>query len=369
MTKGSDDTDRHSEPVQTPQHQPLTPEERAPIEAENGLRQFDRLVQLLEQHLDEADRAGGSKPLVVKHSVLIELARLAVERIIANPGGYRQTPMTIRKKSGVVKHEPPRWEDVPQLVDEMCDHVNQHWHQSGIHLAAYLLWRVNWIHPFSDGNGRTARAIAYLVLCAKLRQRLPGDRTIPDFISDNKAPYYAGLEAADEAWSKGELDVSALEDYLGKLLADQVTRAASASEEPPAQVPPAPTQKREIDLMAEALGVARSAVDVASKKKETHTSAWIGSAAAIVAALIGAFAIWRCNAEPRARCVPSEQKACLCPGGVQGIQVCAKDGLTFGDCTCPNSAAPSIDAGATFNAAAGIGDATSAPPIIDAAID
>src|SRR5215208_1351834 len=40
MTK---DTDRHSEPVQTPEHRPLTPEERAPIEAANGAsRSFSR---------------------------------------------------------------------------------------------------------------------------------------------------------------------------------------------------------------------------------------------------------------------------------------------------------------------------------------
>jgi Fic/DOC family len=203
---------------------------------------------------------------------------------------------------------------VPQLVDEMCDHVNQHWHQSGIYLAAYLLWRVNWIHPFSDGNGRTARAIAYLVLCAKLRQRLPGDRTIPDdFISGNKAPYYAGLEAADEAWSKGKLDVSALEDYLGKLLADQVTRAASASEEPPAQVPAAPMQKREIDLMAEALGVARSAVDVASKKnRDAHFGLDRGGATAIVAALIR---------RVRDLALPRGTPRTVCPERTEGVPV------------------------------------------------
>jgi hypothetical protein len=28
-------------------------------------------------------------------------------------------------------------------------------------LAAYGLWRLNWIHPFVEGNGRTARAVCY----------------------------------------------------------------------------------------------------------------------------------------------------------------------------------------------------------------
>ncbi|HET9282483.1 MAG TPA: Fic family protein [Candidatus Angelobacter sp.] len=52
--------------------------------------------------------------------------------------------------------------------------------KSAIHLAAYVIWRLNWIHPFADGNGRTSRALSYLVLCTRLGERLPGTVTIPD---------------------------------------------------------------------------------------------------------------------------------------------------------------------------------------------
>src|ERR1700691_2453032 len=52
--------------------------------------------------------------------------------------------------------------------------VNEHWEESNaIHLAAYILWKLNWIHPFADGNGRTARAVSYAVLCIKLDGLLP----------------------------------------------------------------------------------------------------------------------------------------------------------------------------------------------------
>ncbi len=34
-------------------------------------------------------------------------------------------------------------------------------------LAAYALWRLNWIHPFIEGNGRTARAACYYLICMK----------------------------------------------------------------------------------------------------------------------------------------------------------------------------------------------------------
>jgi len=67
------------------------------------------------------------------------------------------------------------------------------------------MWRINWIHPFFGGNGRTARALSYLVLCAKLGFRLPGNKTIPDFIVESREPYYTALRKADAAWSDGKL--------------------------------------------------------------------------------------------------------------------------------------------------------------------
>jgi Fic family protein len=82
------------------------------------------------------------------------------------------------------------------------------------------------IHPFADGNGRTARAVSYLVLCMKMGGRIPGLRTIPDLIADKKQPYYDALEAADEIWVKEQrIDLAQLEELLGKLLGVQLVSA------------------------------------------------------------------------------------------------------------------------------------------------
>src|SRR6266853_5258086 len=80
--------------------------------------------------------------------------------------------------------KPPGAHMVPEEVEHMCDYVNDNWEKSSpVHLAAYALWKLNWIHPFTDGNGRTARAISYLLLCLRLGYRLPGTNTIPEQIS------------------------------------------------------------------------------------------------------------------------------------------------------------------------------------------
>jgi Fic family protein len=99
-------------------------------------------------------------------------------------------------------------------------------HTYAVHLAAYVLWKLNWIHPFADGNGRTARAIAYVVLSIKLDSVLPGAPTIPEQIAGNKKPYYDALEAADKHLAGGEVDVSDLEKMLDAMLSTQLLSAA-----------------------------------------------------------------------------------------------------------------------------------------------
>ena len=100
---------------------------------------------------------------------------------------------------------------------------------------------MNWIHPFADGNGRTARAISYVVMSIKIDGLLPGTPTIPEQIASDKRPYYDGLEAADKAWkATNEVDVSALETMLSNMLAAQLlsaTREASGEASEAASVP------------------------------------------------------------------------------------------------------------------------------------
>jgi Fic family protein len=88
---------------------------------------------------------------------------------------------------------------------------------------------MNWIHPFVDGNGRTSRAVSYLVLCVRLGYVLPGTTTIPEQISRNKNPYYQALEAADKANASGKLDLAEMEKLLESLLAAQLVSVIDAA--------------------------------------------------------------------------------------------------------------------------------------------
>jgi Fic family protein len=188
-------------------------EELARQEARNGLRQFDAVVEMVEYFLHP------DRPFRLRPSQLLHLNRVALEGISSYAGNWRPAAIEI----GGSKHRPVDAHQVPEMVEDLCDYVNDHWHQrNALHLAAYVMWRLNWIHPFTDGNGRTSRAVSYLVLCVKIGYLLPGKKTIPDQIAEDRTPYYKALEAADEALTRGGIDLTAMEELLSGMLARQL---------------------------------------------------------------------------------------------------------------------------------------------------
>jgi Fic family protein len=189
------------------------PQKKAEAEARNGLRQYDAGIQSVQAALDRGD-------FKLRLSLVLALHREALADISIFAGNFRPAGVEIEGS----KHEPPGAHLVPELVEGLCDYVNEHWKASTpIHLAAYIMWRLNWIHPFADGNGRTARILSYVVLSIRAGFVMPGTPTIPDLIVDNRGPYFDALDAADAAYrDKDIVDVSKMEELIGALLATQL---------------------------------------------------------------------------------------------------------------------------------------------------
>ena len=189
------------------------PRQRAEAEARNGLRQYDLGIQAVQTALDR-------KSTKLRMSLILALHREALAGISVFAGNFRPAGVKIQGS----RHEPPGAHLVPGLVEELCDYVNDNWESATpIHLAAYVMWRLNWIHPFADGNGRTSRILSYVVLSIRAGFVLPGTPTIPDQIVDNRTPYFEALDAADDAYSKdGIIDVNKMEELIGSLLATQL---------------------------------------------------------------------------------------------------------------------------------------------------
>ena len=191
----------------------IDPDQLAAREALNGLRQFDAVVEMVEYYLHP------DRPFKFRPSHLLRLHRIALDGISQYAGTWRPAGIEIAGS----RHQPVGAHLVPEMIEDLCDYINNNWKTSTpVHLASYVMWKLNWIHPFTDGNGRTSRAASYLVLCLRTGYLLPGKKTIPDQIADDRTPYYKALEAADKNLANHKVDISEMEELLAALLARQL---------------------------------------------------------------------------------------------------------------------------------------------------
>jgi len=195
--------------------------DRTPLEVENGVRQFNLVIEVIRYYLQP------ERPFALRIPIILELQRAAVNGIEAQAGKIRTGSVGITES----KHEPPAPHLVQNLLIEFCDYLNDNWHEkNAFFLSAYAMWRINWIHPFTDGNGRTARALSYVLLCLKLGYELPGSPTIPQQIEEDKSRYLHALEMSDEAYREGKIELTEMEQMIRGMLARQLLGVIEAAE-------------------------------------------------------------------------------------------------------------------------------------------
>lgn len=180
------------------------------IEKKNLLRQYDYLLNCIEIGIAQG-------PNSFDKYFLWSLNHIAVANICQFGGRFRQEPIYVGN------HIPPHYSEVPELMDRFVSFIHENWFIEPTNLAAYGLWRLNWIHPFIEGNGRTARAVCYYLLCVRSGALLGGKKILPERIKEDRTPYVAALRAADQAWAGGHYDLRAMEAYLARLAQEQMT--------------------------------------------------------------------------------------------------------------------------------------------------
>ena len=187
----------------------------------NQVNVIEALFRFLTHHVRPGENGGEVLPNVV---ALKEIHRTGTLFLLERPGEFREINVCLKRPDGSVAYEPPRWEDVPDLIAEFFLRVAELAKtRHPLDVAAFALWRINWIHPFKNGNGRSARAFAYACLCLRYGFMLPGTRTILDLIMENKRDFENALATCDRAFAEtGSDDVSSLVEFLVPLLVEQL---------------------------------------------------------------------------------------------------------------------------------------------------
>lgn len=129
----------------------------------------------------------------------------AIAGLHAEAGAYRTVPVVVENTVGEVIYVPPPNDQVPLMMEGFVATLEESLRRylrngmSPIDLATHALWRINAIHPFVNGNGRTARAVSYFVLCVSNGAPLPGTQIVPDLLRlpENYSQYLRGLRSAN----------------------------------------------------------------------------------------------------------------------------------------------------------------------------
>lgn len=120
-----------------------------------------KTIQYISEHKDSE----------ISSAKLFEIHRLVTENTLEeeNIGVLRNSNdvMVMNQITGEIIHTPPPFEELDELMKRFCDFFNTNPKENFIHpivKASILHFLIGYIHPFVDGNGRTARALFYWYL-------------------------------------------------------------------------------------------------------------------------------------------------------------------------------------------------------------
>jgi len=134
-----------------------------------------------------------------------------------NPGQFRRRNVTVGA------YRPPSFEMVEDMVQKLCDWLLKEFHygqgqtfNDAVIQAIVTHVYIAWIHPFLDGNGRTARLLEFYLL---MRAGVPNiaSHVLSNHYNDTRTEYYRQLQNASETGELSAFMEYALEGFCDGL--------------------------------------------------------------------------------------------------------------------------------------------------------
>jgi len=110
-------------------------------------------------------KAARSDPFEFNEEIIKNLHKIFFQKVDENTAGtYRDIQVFITG----TEYVPPPANDIPDLMKTLTEELKNKWNnEHPVILSAYAHQRLVDIHPFEDGNGRTARLLMNLILINK----------------------------------------------------------------------------------------------------------------------------------------------------------------------------------------------------------
>ncbi len=176
--------------------------------------------------------------------LLLTIHRLMTEKTLDNPedaGRFRTNDKVVVADmvEGDIIYTPPSFQEIPEFVESLCNFFNNDNPRTFIHpiiRGIIVHFMLAFMHPFVDGNGRTARALFYWYML-KEGYKLTEYMSISRVIAKSKANYEKAFRYVENdgndmgyfvAYNLGALEKSfqQLRDYIQRKQREK--RAASS---------------------------------------------------------------------------------------------------------------------------------------------
>jgi Fic family protein len=199
------------------------PVKGANSEDKQELLNYRKALDFVSEHLN--------KNTPITEQLIKGLHRITVKDVRSNqadPGNYRKVQNhVVDLNTQKIIYTPPPPSEVPRLMKEFVAWLNKKKEfLSPIFIAGIAQIQLVNIHPFVDGNGRTARLLASLILYTKGYdfKRL---FSISEYYDKNRPSYYEAIRSV----SQNDMDLTWWLEYFVKGLQLQISKIREKAED------------------------------------------------------------------------------------------------------------------------------------------
>lgn len=149
----------------------------------------------------------------ITEGLIREMHKITVKAVRgdkANPGNYRKVQnYVVNSQTEKIVYTPPSPLDVPPMMRELTQWLNKENETSPVLTAGIAQFQFVHIHPFIDGNGRTARLLSTLILY-KTGYDFKKLFSISEFYDKNRPAYYEAIQSV----RKKNMDMTGWLEYF-----------------------------------------------------------------------------------------------------------------------------------------------------------
>ena len=157
----------------------------------------------------------------VTEGLIREIHKRLVKGVRGNsaaPAEYRKIQnYVVNSKTGKTIYTPPPAYEIQRMMQELVDYINKTSDVHPVFVSGIAQFQLVHIHPFLDGNGRSARLLSTLCLYRKGYdfKRL---FTISEYYDRNRTDYYKAIQSVRE----NDMDMTGWLEYFTHALSEQM---------------------------------------------------------------------------------------------------------------------------------------------------